>query len=273
MSASREDLGRINVAGTIEQKRYAFEDGPRTLSQFAAVYVTDGEGFFENERGARMPAMPGALILLVPGTPHRYGPHIPGRWSEIYFVFEGALFECWRDAAELSESRVTGPLLPVEHWKRRFRALFELTEEDRKADPLVIACRLQTVLAEATAGGQSAGTDECPRDPALFRESVGAIIERDLRYDLDFRLVAEELGLGYESFRKRFRAAFGQSPHRYLAARVVRRASLRLRDPATLDKEVAAELGFSDEHYFSRRFHQIAGMSPTEYRRAYGQDR
>lgn len=273
MSTSREDLGRINMAGIIEHKRYAFEDGPRTLSQFAVVYVTDGHGFFEYEDGRRQAAMPGALIQLVPGKPHRYGPTKPGQWSEIYFVFEGALFDCWREACELSESRLAGPLLPVSHWSRRFEALLELTEEDRKSDPLVAACGLQALLAEATAGGGPQGDTEGSRDPAMFRETVGAIIERNVRYDLDFRLVADELGLGYETFRKRFRASFGQSPHRYLAARVVRRASMRLRDPATLDKEIAAELGFSDEHYFSRRFHQIAGMSPTEYRRAYGQER
>lgn len=267
MSESREDLGRISMAGTIEHKRYAFEDGPRTLGQFAIVYLLDGEGFFENEDGDCSSVVPGSVVVLVPGLPHRYGPNTPGRWSEAYLVFEGTLFDCWREEGLLATSRVVGPLLPVEHWRGELEAIIEMAEGD--GDPLIPACRLQAILAEALADE----TGYTVSDDRLFRERVAGMIERELRYDLDLHRVAEAVGMGYESFRKRFRARFGRSPQRYLAAQVMRRASMRLRDPSTLDKEIAAELGFSDEHYFSRRFRQIAGMSPTEYRRAHGQPR
>ena len=267
MVDSREELGRISMAGSIEHKRYAFEDGARTLAQYALVYLLDGEGFFEDEKGRRQGVARGSLLVLVPGKPHRYGPTTPGHWSEVYFVFEGTLFDCWRTEGPLSAGRVVGPLLPVDHWRVQMEAILDMTNRDR--DPLVPACRLQTILAEAFADR----TGETVSEEEFFRESVAHIVERELRYDLDLHRIAEELGMSYESFRKRFRSLFGQSPQRYLATQVVRRASTRLRDPATLDKEIAAELGFSDEHYFSRRFRQIAGMSPTEYRRAHGQPR
>ena len=34
------------------------------------------------------------------------------------------------------------------------------------------------------------------------------------------------------------------------------------------NKEIAETLGFYDEFHFSRRFHQITGQSPRQFRRA-----
>jgi AraC-like DNA-binding protein len=261
MTEEAWELGRISVTGTIERKQYAFESGARVLSQFALVYVSAGEGFFENGERDRSAVPTGSLLYLVPGEPHRYGPTVPGNWDELFLLFSGRLFDCWRHEGGLDSSRVIGPLLPVPAWARRVQAVIDAAEEHQR-DPLVAACELQLLLAEAVAWRDAPHDEE-----ATWRSEVAAAIEAGLRYDFDFHALAQRFGTSYETFRKRFRTLFGQSPHQYLAAEVIRRAAQRLRNPQLLDKEIALELGFSDEHYFSRRFHQLAGMSPTEYRR------
>jgi AraC-like DNA-binding protein len=180
------------------------------------------------------------LLYLVPDEPHRYGPYVPGNWDELFLVFSGRLFYCWRREGELRSIRVIGPLLPV------------------------AARELRLLLAEAVAWRDAPQDEE-----TAWRSKVAAAVETALCYDFDFHELALQLGMSYETFRKRFRGLFGQSQHQYLAAEVIRRAAQRLRNPRLLDKEIALELGFSDEHYFSRRFHQLSGMSPTEYRRTH----
>jgi len=40
-----------------------------------------------------------------------------------------------------------------------------------------------------------------------------------------------------------------------------------LQQPGSTTRTIAASLGFSDEFHFSRRFKQITGISPREFRR------
>jgi len=44
-------------------------------------------------------------------------------------------------------------------------------------------------------------------------------------------------------------------------------ATERLQNPATLVKQVAAELGFADVYHFSRVFKKMLGVSPQGFRR------
>ena len=44
-------------------------------------------------------------------------------------------------------------------------------------------------------------------------------------------------------------------------------ACAMLQQPGATTRTIAASLGFSDEFHFSRRFKQITGMSPREFRR------
>jgi AraC-like DNA-binding protein len=59
----------------------------------------------------------------------------------------------------------------------------------------------------------------------------------------------------------------GKSPGEYRADEIVRRAcSLLLESNETL-AAIAADLGFHDAFHLSKRFKQVVGMSPQEFRR------
>ena len=75
--------------------------------------------------------------------------------------------------------------------------------------------------------------------------------------------------LTYSALRKRFRAATGYSPAHYFARMKIRTAQARLLATADSVKLIAAGLGFSDPSHFSRRFKQLVGLSPENFRRAF----
>jgi AraC-like DNA-binding protein/quercetin dioxygenase-like cupin family protein len=58
-----------------------------------------------------------------------------------------------------------------------------------------------------------------------------------------------------------------QSPYQYLLQLKMRYAAERLHEPGVLVKQVAEELGFSDQFHFSRVFHSVFGVSPMTFRR------
>lgn len=68
-------------------------------------------------------------------------------------------------------------------------------------------------------------------------------------------------------FIRAFRAAFGETPHRYLQRRRVERALFLLRCTDRSITDICYDVGFASLGTFSKTFHLIVGESPTAYRR------
>lgn len=67
-------------------------------------------------------------------------------------------------------------------------------------------------------------------------------------------------------FIRTFKATFGETPHRYLQRRRVERAMFLLREKDRNITDICLDVGFTSLGTFSRTFHDIVGLSPTEYR-------
>src|SRR5205085_11114040 len=78
--------------------------------------------------------------------------------------------------------------------------------------------------------------------------------------------IAAELGMSYSAFRKRFVQVTGKSPGEYRADEIVRRACLKLLEAHDTLAMIADDLGFHDAFHLSRRFKQVVGMSPQDFR-------
>jgi AraC-like DNA-binding protein len=64
-----------------------------------------------------------------------------------------------------------------------------------------------------------------------------------------------------------FKKAIGVTPYAYFLDRKIAHAKILLAHSNTKVKDVAENLGFSDEYYFSNVFKQKTGLSPSAYRR------
>ncbi|ALG11205.1 transcriptional regulator GlxA family with amidase domain [Kibdelosporangium phytohabitans] len=91
-------------------------------------------------------------------------------------------------------------------------------------------------------------------------------MDRDFAAPLDVPALARIALMSPTHFTRSFRAAFGETPHRYLQRRRIERAMALLRSPAVTVTEVAEQVGFESLGTFSRTFRTIVGLSPTEYR-------
>lgn len=76
---------------------------------------------------------------------------------------------------------------------------------------------------------------------------------------------AAQLGIHPNHFATAVRAASGLPPGEWIRARIVLEAQCLLGNTARAVKEVAAELGYDDEAYFSRLFKKSVGVSPRDY--------
>jgi AraC-like DNA-binding protein len=73
--------------------------------------------------------------------------------------------------------------------------------------------------------------------------------------------------MSYTLFRKRFLELTGATPSQYRTVEIIRRACGRLLETDDPLYQIAADLGFHDPFHFSRRFKQVVGLSPSDFRR------
>ena len=101
--------------------------------------------------------------------------------------------------------------------------------------------------------------------PLLLRR-VALFIERNLAGDLTLATLAGVAGLSPSHFARRFKAALGEAPHRYVLARRVNAAKRLLLETEMPLAEIAVETGFSSQAHLTGIFGRAVGMPPGAYR-------
>ena len=84
-------------------------------------------------------------------------------------------------------------------------------------------------------------------------------------YDLDD--LASDLGLDKSYFIRLFKKSVGVPPMKYATSLKMSVAADLLRTTREPLAVVAAQVGFSDEYHFAKRFKQWSGVPPGAYRR------
>ena len=91
-------------------------------------------------------------------------------------------------------------------------------------------------------------------------------MDRSYAEPLDVPAVAAVAHLSEAHFIRSFRAAFGETPHRYLQRRRVERSMFLLRETDRSVTDICFDVGFSSRGTFCRTFREIVGETPSDYR-------
>ncbi|MEO6053373.1 MAG: AraC family transcriptional regulator [Chthoniobacterales bacterium] len=78
--------------------------------------------------------------------------------------------------------------------------------------------------------------------------------------------LARLCGMSANTFRRRIRLCFGQSPKQFLLQRRMERAKVLLLESPYTVEAIAAELGYSETAHFHRQFKKATGLSPGSFR-------
>ncbi|MFA7345534.1 MAG: AraC family transcriptional regulator [Terrimicrobiaceae bacterium] len=263
-NAAATPLGSIRLAGLIKQSHGRDQGTQRRLGSFALVYSLSGGCTYWDEQNGRRNIRAGDLIILFPEIAHRYGVGARGQWDEFFIMFDGPVFDLWRNKGYLDPRNPVRHLEPVSYWLRRFEACMKTGAFIGKSAALRQVCNLQMLLAEIL--GVESQTTGRPAKPAWLDRACSLLNDGSMEPVLSHKL-ARSLGLSAETFRKKFTQIMGMPPSRYRVARTIDRACSLIVENQLSGKEIARQLGFSDEYHFSKRFKQVTGLSPSTFRR------
>ncbi|QNK60178.1 AraC family transcriptional regulator [Paenibacillus sp. PAMC21692] len=238
--------------------------GPRIIPDFELVYFPEGTNTVYTAGGKSYSLTEPCLLVTRPGEEHSY--HFdPDRNVRHLFIHFESLFLRNREPGfeSLFESRsyYSADLFPLvpgilqkilwianrqpPHWLRRLSSLMLTTLEE---------------LASTDAHAMN----EAESLPIPVQQAI-AFMSRKLSEAISIEEVASRSGWSHEHFTRVFSACTGMSPKRFLLELRLRRAEeWMLRGKGTI-KQIAFQVGFTDEHHFSKTYKKIRGISASDY--------
>jgi len=227
----------------------------------------------EYRRSGRIwPVEAPCVLMQFPGERVEYGPLVPEHtWDELYLMYDAKLLPAFQNQHLVDPAR---PIWPIRNLPAVEARISEVLSVCASASPAqVVDCvdRLCGLLILETHLPPAQPIDES--DDALAIR----LIERELAGNLDKHVDLDELtmqhGMSLATFRRRWAEVINVPPTRYRLQVRLREACRLLSRTARPVFEIARMVGFPDELYFSRRFHQELKVSPRTYRQMHQVDR
>jgi len=212
-------------------------------------------------------------ICLTPGNATaRWEHHGRPEILQVYLrssIFQAAvseIFNCDRSHAELvPQFAILDPML-----EQLAIAITTALRDGTAGDGLYIDTLAQMIAVHLARNhsAQSRPVHASPmQTPSGSRmRRVIEYIEENLDSDLTLDAMAAEVDISPIYLARVFKAAVGQSPHRYILARRVERAKELLRNTDMHVVDVALASGFSSQSHLSYWFQRYIGVSPAAYR-------
>ncbi len=221
--------------------------------------ILSGAGEF-HRKGVRHEVLAPCVITQWPGEHVRYGPADGSTWEEFFVIYSPGHVSALRRMGLVKTSRPVWPIRNLGEVRLevdKLCVLMNSSEPDVEGDRVDRAC--ERLVLETLLG------------PARAEDSVVEKIIRKLKTDLaqpwDFDAVARHHGMSASTLRRRWFETTGESPGRFLLNLRIRQACRLLAETRLSIGEIAAQTGFDDAMYFSRRFRIETHTTPSDYRR------
>lgn len=251
---------------------------PTRTNRFTVVRVDSGAGTVWADAG-QYAFGPGQLLFFVPYQYLRFEPTEPLHGTIIHFHANFLCVETFH-----SETGCSGPLFndpygsPVVKVPRasleEIDQLIQRMHREQDEKPLayeeIVLAALKMLLILATrcktTAAQCAGDSNADsfRDPTI--EQLKELIEQNYQRYHAPADYARLMGMTPKTLGRQVRQRLGKTLGELIRARVLTHAKWQLLHTLKPVKQVAAEVGYHDELYFSRLFKKATGVSPKFFR-------
>ena len=264
-SLSADPVNGILSCGFLVKPTDHFSHDTMLFSHYGAFLLLSGSGRYSDPSGREVELTPGCFVQRMPGKPHVTEVTPDGKWLEFYVCFGRAYFTYMADQGLLSRQPVLfHSLTPaLVDSCRALLERFRTVPEGRNFSLFLSMQEFVVTLTQTALQERLTGWDD-----ALTRASELLCLPGEEGYPSPVA-VAEQMGMEYETFRKRFRAAFGCPPSAYQMQYRLNESKRLLLDTHLSVQEIADTCCFSDGFAYSKAFRRFYGLSPVQFRKSF----
>ncbi|MCC6579149.1 MAG: helix-turn-helix domain-containing protein [Phycisphaeraceae bacterium] len=255
----------IQTGHFVEDAEYGLQR-PQGIYDWLVIYTVTGNGWFTHN-GGRFVTQPHDVVLIEPDAPHGYGT-AGTMWNLLWAHFQ--MPTSWR--AWLDWPVVVPGIrrLSVTDAAARERIVGHLTDADRLFQsymphrlPLARNALEATIL---WADQQNPSSAYAQIDPRIRRvlEYVGQHLHEPIRLNQ----LARVASLSTSRLSHLFRRQMSITPQQFIERQRMDRAADLLRMTSMTVREIADHVGFDSAFYFTARFRNARGISPSVFRKA-----
>ena len=259
------------VGAGFMNKRYphGIDWGGGVFRHFAACLVLRGKGSYIRQDGFEIPLQPGSVFFRIPGVSHSNLLDPESGWLEFFVAFE------LRSATPQNPGRASQQslavmarqilMLDVDHPVHRVALDGAMLH---RCEAFLDLLKTGEQLNRATSEGLRLMMDWISESPPNIKadsmvDELCAILNENAGNRRPLPELATGFPLSYVRLRERFCARVGKSMGEYRLDCRMDKAEKMLRQGLTV-KEVAYKPGYGDPFAFSKQFHQIAGVPPSQ---------
>jgi AraC-like DNA-binding protein len=241
--------------------------GPAVKDHYKIHLIFEGHGHFESA-GKDWCLHGGQVFLILPHTISFYAADEADPWHYGWLGFNGLTAMRLLERAGLSES---SPVIDCDRVTELHSLILAMAAVDRAnvSRPVALAGLLYRCMALLMESRESIHPkahipSECRRD--FYIRSVQEYIENNYSTSLSVGAIAEYIGLQRSYLSGLFSKEIGCSIQEYLIRHRVRVATGLMENGLLSIGDIARSVGYQDSLLFSKTFHRIMGLSPSEYR-------
>ena len=133
-------------------------------------------------------------------------------------------------------------------------------------NPDIIRAYLTVILTEADVIYRNTIKEVTSHNNSICNRFLDELFSHTGNLNLPVAEYAQKLGITPNHLNKVVKAYTGKSPSVWIEEAIIIQAKMLLKGTSLPLSEVAAKIGIMDQSYFSRKFRQHEGMTPSEYR-------
>ncbi|MBL9133082.1 MAG: AraC family transcriptional regulator [Verrucomicrobiaceae bacterium] len=206
----------------------------------------------------------GQLVWVNCHHPHAYGAVSRDPWELYWMRIEGRSLDRISELLQIRSQPVFDKL-NARAAALEFERAFDTMTGTRPSDAALASAAVSAIIGITF--------DARLSEPGLIQPELPPAVQRALeRMRLYFHLpmrvaeLAHLSGMSESHFSRQFKAAMGTSPIDWLRRERINQAKRRLIESDDPVKEIARQVGYHDQFFFSKDFKKMTKLTPTQFR-------
>ena len=238
-----------------------------TGNYYSLHFIREGRGMLkigEQETSLKE----GMCFMLYKDRPYEYYPDKSYPWKYDWIDFDGENVELLLAECGLSVEKpyIAHPM--DKYFIGELNRLYEI-HDVRPNNHICVAAQFFKILSELIYLNKEARTQTNTATARFYRVRDSVIyINCNFRLDLTLADIAKSNSISVSYLTSSWAKEIGMSPIEYMHAMRISEACRYLKNSSQKIRDIAHNVGYSDEKYFLRVFKKHKGVSPGQYRKA-----